>query len=274
MEIVFKDLSLIENKKSSNEKKYFDNVNLEIKSSSIVGFAIEDIEIISKLLNVIKRPSKGELKLDGLAIKRTSHINNINMLRKKIGVVNNKNKFLCKTVKEEIETVMKNYEFKTKKNKQHIVDSLKIVGLSEEYLDRNPNELSYTEKKKVSLACVLSYKPEVIIIEEFYKGLISREREYFKKLFLKLKNNFNKTIIVVGNDLTFMFKLVDDLYVINKGKIVVSGKQDVFYNNDLYKYLEMPKIVEFTKYSQNEGHEILEYTDIKELIKELYRNVK
>lgn len=274
MEIVFKDLSLIENKKSSNEKKYFDNVNLEIKSSSIVGFAIEDTEIISKLLNVIKRPSKGELKLDGLAIKRTSHINNINMLRKKIGVVNNKNKFLCKTVKEEIETVMKNYEFKTKKNKQHIVDSLKIVGLSEEYLDRNPNELSYTEKKKVSLACVLSYKPEVIIIEEFYKGLISREREYFKKLFLKLKNNFNKTIIVVGNDLTFMFKLVDNLYVINKGKIVVSGKQDVFYNNDLYKYLEMPKIVEFTKYSQNEGHEILEYTDIKELIKELYRNVK
>ena len=37
---------------------------------------------------------------------------------------------------------------------------------------------------------------------------------------------------------------------------------------------EMPKIIEFTKYAQECGHSILEYTDIKELIKELYRNVK
>ena len=38
------------------------------------------------------------------------------------------------------------------------------------------------------------------------------------------------------------------------------------------KYVEMPKIVEFTKYAQECGHNILEYTDIKELLKELYRN--
>ena len=36
----------------------------------------------------------------------------------------------------------------------------------------------------------------------------------------------------------------------------------------------MPKIVELTKYAQECGHNILEYTDIKELIKELYRNVQ
>ena len=36
----------------------------------------------------------------------------------------------------------------------------------------------------------------------------------------------------------------------------------------------MPKIVEFTKYVQEQGHNILEYVDIKELIKEIYRNVK
>ena len=35
----------------------------------------------------------------------------------------------------------------------------------------------------------------------------------------------------------------------------------------------MPKIVEFTKYAQEQGHSILEYTDLKELIKELYRKV-
>ena len=74
--------------------------------------------------------------------------------------------------------------------------------------------------------------------------------------------------------LTFMFELVDKLYVINKGKLVLSGGKEIYYDNKLYKYVEMPKIIEFTKYAQESGHSILEYTDIKELIKELYRNVK
>jgi len=71
-----------------------------------------------------------------------------------------------------------------------------------------------------------------------------------------------------------MFDLVDKIHVINNGKLVISGGKEIFYDNDLYKYVEMPKIVEFTKYTQDCGHNILEYTDIKELIKELYRNVK
>ena len=238
MEIVFNKLSLIENKSTNKEIKYLDNVSLTINEGSIVGISGDNISVISNLLMVTK------------------------------------NNFVTKSVKEEIKLVMKNYEYKTKNENQHIVDSLKIAGLSEDYLDRNPNELSMTEKKKFNLACLLSYNPEVIILEDFYKGLIYREREYYKKLFLKLKNNFKKTIIILGNDLTFMFNLVDNLYVINKGKVVIRGDKDVFYKDELYSYLEMPKIVEFTKYAQSKDHKILEYTDLKELIKELYRNVK
>ena len=79
---------------------------------------------------------------------------------------------------------------------------------------------------------------------------------------------------MITKDLTAMFDLVDKMHVINKGKLVISGGKEIFYDNKLYKYVEMPKIVEFTKYAQDCGHNILEYTDIKELIKELYRNVQ
>lgn len=275
MEIIFNKLSYIENKKSSSEKKYLEDINLVINQGSIVGFLNEDLSIIGKLIMAIKRPTSGEIKIDNVVIKRTSHINNVNELRKKVGFVyTSNNEFIGKTVKEEIKLTMKNYEYKASNITKHIVDSLKIVGLSEDYLDRNPNTLSYTEKKKVSLACAMSYNPSVLVLEDFEKGLIFREREYFKKLFLKLKNKFNKTVILIGNDLTFMFELVDKLYVINKGKLVISGGKEIYYDNKLYKYVEMPKIVEFTKYAQECGYNILEYTDIKELIKELYRNVK
>ncbi len=275
MEIIFNQLSYIENKKTSSEKKYFDEANFVINSSSIVGIKMDYSDIIGELLMVLKRPTKGEIKLDNIIIKRTTHINNVNELRKRIGIVPFENNvYLKKTVKDEIKNAMTNYGYKTRNIVKHIVDSLTIVGLDDSYLDRDPNTLSFVEKKKVNFALIVSYNPEVLVIESFDKGLTFREREYFRKLFLKLKNKYNKTIILVNSELPFMFDVVDKLIVINKGKVVVSGEKDIFYEDKLYKYVEVPKIVEFIKYVNNEGHDILEYTDIKELIKGLYRDVK
>ena len=275
MEIVFNKLCYVENPKSSSEKKYLEDINLVIKQGSIVGFLNDDLSIIGKLIMAIKRPTKGELRIDDMIIKRTSHVTNVNELRKKVGFVyTSSDEFIGKTVKEEIKQTMKNFGYKASNVTKHVVDSLKIVGISEDYLDRDPNTLSYTEKKKLKLASAMSYNPSVLVLEDFDKGLLFKEREYFRKLFLKLKNKFNKTIILITKDLTAMFDLVDKMHVINKGKLVISGGKEIFYDNKLYKYVEMPKIVEFTKYAQECGHNILEYTDIKELIKELYRNVQ
>ena len=275
MEIIFNQLSYIENKKTSSEKRYFDEVNMIINSSSIVGIKMDYSDIIGELLMIIKRPTKGEIKIGDIIVKRTTHVNNINVLRRKIGIVPFENNvYLKKTVKDEIKNAMSNYGYKTKNITKHISDSLMIVGLDDSYLSRDPNTLSYVEKKKVNLALAMSYNPEVLVIESFDKGLTYREREYFRKLFLKLKNEYNKTVILVNSELPFMFDVVDKLFVINRGKLVFSGDKDIFYEDKLYKYVEMPKIVEFIKYANLSGHNILEYTDIKELIKGLYRDVK
>lgn len=275
MEIIFNKLCYIQNKNTSSERKYFEDVDLKIDSGSIVGFIHEDLSILGYMLMGIKRPSKGELVIGDVKIKRNTHISNINMLRRQIGFVyDNKMKYNCDTVKDEIKEHMKNFGYKTKNVTKHIVDSLRLVGFDETYLTRDPKTLSFTEQKKLQLASIMSYNPEVIVLENFERGLISREREYFRKLFLKLKNKFNKTIILIGTDLTFMFDIVDKVHVINNGKLVLSDDKDIFYNDKLYKYVEMPQIVSFTKYAKDEGHNILEYTDLKELIKELYRNVK
>lgn len=276
MEIVFNNLNYIENKNSSLEKKYLEDVNLIINSGDIVAFIGENLQIIGDLVMAIKRPSKGEIKLDSLVIKRTSHIDNVLELRKKIGFVSASNidNYSSDTVKNLLKKTMKNYEYKPSNMAKHLADSLKIVGLDDSYLNKKVNTLSFTELKKVKLACVLCYNPEVLILENFTSCMIFRDKEYFRKLFLKLKNKLKKTIILISSDLPFLFDIVDKVYVINKGKLSFSGDKDIFYEDKLYKYIEMPEIIAFTKYVQQEGHMLSEYTDIKELIKEIYRNVK
>ena len=272
MEIIFNNLSFFSNKKTSYQKKVLDNVNLIIKSGTIAGFLNEDLSIIGELLTLIKRPSSGELKLGNIVIKRTSHINNVQLLKKKIGFVYTKNfLFKCDTVKEEIKSVMKQYNFKTSNVSKHISDSLSIVLLNDKYLERNPNTLSYTEKKKLLLAMVLSYNPEILILDNFFSGMIAKDIKYFKNLFIKLKNKYGKSIILLTNSVEDLFDVIDNVYVISNGELKILLDKNEFYTDDVYKYTHMPNIIEFTKYAQSEGHRILNYTDNKELLKELYR---
>lgn len=274
MEIIFNKLSYSE-KKSSRDFSYLSSVDMVLDEGKIYSIIGEKLNVIGNLLMVIKRPSSGELIMDGVKIKRTSHINNINELRKKIGFVSlRNNKFVKKTVKEEIKEYMNNYKYKSSNSLKHISDSLKMVGLNETYLDEDPKNLSLTLQKRLLLACILSYNPDVIVLDAFSKGFNYREKEYFKKLFMKLKTKFNKTIIILEDKLEFGFNLVDKVYVINKGKLVIGDTKEIFYEDELYDYVEMPKIIDFTKYCHSKGHNINNYTDFKELIKELYRNVR
>ena len=275
MEIIFNKLTYIENKRSAREIVYLNDVSLVIEQGSIVGFLGDRLDIIGRLLLLLKRPSSGEIRLNNSIIKRSSHVDNANAIRRNIGFVySNYNKlFLEVSVLKEISNIMNNYNYKTDNVVKHVVQSLRIVGLDESFLDRDPNELSRVEKKKVELASVISYNPEVLVLDNFDIGLSYREKEYFRKLFLKLKNKYNKTIILISNNAEFLFDIVDDVHLIYKGKLILSEGKDIFYNSNLYKYVNIPKIIEFTKYVEMNGYDIKKCTDIKELIKELYRNV-
>ncbi len=87
MEIIFNKLTYIENRKSAREIKYLEDINLIINQGSIVGFVGDNLGIIGKLLLLLRRPSSGEIRINNTIIKRSSHVDNINLLRKDIGFV-------------------------------------------------------------------------------------------------------------------------------------------------------------------------------------------
>ena len=266
MEIKLENLSYIENK-----KKFLNNINIKIKEGSIVGFIGDNLFSLTNILTLNKRPSTGSIILDNIEIKRTNHIDDIKKYTNKIGFVPDLDEYSFTKNTVELELALKN---KIDDNNKHIIDSLKIVGLDLNALNKSPKELSYTEQKKILLAKIMCYNPDIIILENFSYGFNYRENEYFRKLFNKLKIKYHKTIIVLSDSAEPLMNFVDNFYVINNGNIVFEGDKKSFYKDKLYKYIEMPKIIEFTKYLQEKGHKIKEYTEITELIKEIYRYIK
>jgi len=57
-------------------------------------------------------------------------------------------------------------------------DSIRLVGLPDQFLNRRVLELSYGEKKLVALASVISFNPHILLLDEPFEGLskVARER--------------------------------------------------------------------------------------------------
>lgn len=185
--------------------------------------------------------------------------------------------FIFNNVREEISFGLKKYNYKIDMLDKRIEDSLKMVGLDNSYLDRNPFDLSSGEKCLLALGVVLALNPKLLIIDEPTLYLDNKNMEYLIKLIKKLKNNYHKTIIIFTSDIEFAIRLTDNYVILKNGKIYSSGtSKDLLNNIPRLKSsgIEIPRIIEFINVVNKKKNINLDMTfDIKELMKDIYRHV-
>ena len=152
---------------------------------------------------------------------------------------------------------------------KNMTQALKMVSLDESIMNKEINDLTLSEKFKLELATKL--QDNIIIIGNMANTLNYKDQEYIKKLLIKLNSDYNKKVIVIDNDIKVFFNLVKRIYVIQDKKILYETSN--FFDDGLYKYMNMPKIVEFIKYVNKDKKYLKETIDIYELIKDIYRSV-
>ena len=178
--------------------------------------------------------------------------------------------------KQKIVGIISNYKSQLKKSGKisdldikNIKKGLKIVGLNENILDKDISELSISEKWKIELLTKLQM--DTIIVGNLSSSLILRDRELTKKLLKKLSNNYNKKIVVIDSDVNSFINLAENIIVL-KDKNIVYETTD-FYDAELYKFVEKPKIIEFINYVNKKDKKLNNNLEIYELIKDIYRSV-
>lgn len=249
------------------------------KINALIGPSGSGKSTMIELINGLKLPTKGIVYVGKHKLRNNIRIVNANKLRFDIGVVfqNPEDQFFQKTVKKEIEFGMKYFGYKIEKINQRVEDSLKMVGLDNSYINRNPFELSGGEKRKVAIASVLAFNPEVIILDEPTNGLDTTSKESLIKLIKMLKEKYKKTIIVVSHDVDVMYRFVDNVIILSKGKILLQGnKYEVFKNIDMLtdNGVKVPRIVEFLhKVEQKTGKYLGDIDNVDDLTKEIVKNV-
>lgn len=152
---------------------------------------------------------------------------------------------------------------------KNILKAIVMVNLDNKVLDKRVSELSLSELVKVDLITKLD--KDIIVIGNLSKSLINKDIEYIKKLLLKLNKEYNKKIVIIDDDINVFMNIVKSIYVLKNKELIYST--DNFFDEELYNYVKMPKIVEFIKYVNKDNKRIDETLEIYELIKDIFRRL-
>lgn len=154
-------------------------------------------------------------------------------------------------------------------NSPKSLNALKLVMLDSNILEKKGSELSTAEIKKVALAKALIENKEIIVLDYFEKELNHKEKENYKRLFKKLANDTNKTILIYTNDITFLWDIADSIFFVDNEQVINTYEKRNYF--DLIELVDKPIISKFLNEIRKKGIKIEDYKDIKDLLKAVYR---
>lgn len=239
------------------------DINIKINSgiTGIIGSNGSGKSILLKLIANEILPQSGTIKLN----KEYGYIDCVNFKIKNITVYNY------------LRNILVNKEYRLDELDKRINDVLIMVGLVD-YQNYNINRLSKSEILRLSLASLLIYNPKVLIIDEPFIFLDDNNLKKIIHIFRLLKNRYKKTIIIATNKIDTLHKIVDNVYVLHNGKIVMQGdKYEVFTQvKQLKKYnLLSPNVIDFSNTVLEKKNIKIGYRDeINDLLKDIYRYIK
>ena len=255
--------------------KYNENeLSFTIKNKEINGILGKDYH---DLVNVIKlrKDYHGTVNVNGEKLTKEDNIKYI----KKIGIVPLELEYnsFCETVYDLMLYEIKRKNIRLKNSEKKIKDSLIIVGLEENYLERKLTTLSSSEKKIVQLAIALISNPEVIVIEDIFKYLDKNWEKKIIMLLQKIKEQYSKTIVLASDTSEEIYKYTTNLIIFKNDKILATGNTyEIMQRVDFLKKnrISIPKIVEFTYLAKKKKNIKIDYhKDVRDIIKDIYKHV-
>ncbi len=163
-----------------------------------------------------------------------------------------------------------------KNPKKKINDSLKIVGLDTTYLNRNINSLSSSEKILIILAISLLSNPDIIVLINLFKYLDKTKEKVLIMLLEKIKDQYNKTIVLINDDSEIMYKYTKYLIIKKNNLFIEDETNKLFQRVDfLHKNnIKVPEIIELTHLIKKKKKIKLEYhKDVRDILKDIYKHV-
>ena len=220
----------------------------------IIGMSGAGKSTLIRCMNLLERPTKGSIQMDGVELTTLSK-KELLKCRTKIGMIfQSFNLHMQRNVrrnasfgleliptkdylpngytKEEYEKLsyLKKRKLKKEDMNQTVDELLKIVDLTHK-ADAYPSQLSGGQRQRVAIARALATYPSVLLCDEATSALDSMTTEAILQLLQKINKERNITIVIITHEIDVVQKICNKVAVIDKSRIVEMGEtKDIFAN--------------------------------------------
>ncbi|HLF32718.1 MAG TPA: ATP-binding cassette domain-containing protein [Cyclobacteriaceae bacterium] len=171
-----------------------------------------------RILAGLLKPENGSITVNGVNWLDTSRKINLRPQRRSTGFVfQDYALFPNMTVGENIE-----YALENKSENGRVKDLIDLFELGD-LRDQKTGMLSGGQKQRVALARTLVRKPDLLLLDEPLSALDHSMRTRLQDYILRVHREFKLTTILVSHDVGEIFRLSDQVLVMEKGKITGEG---------------------------------------------------
>lgn len=131
--------------------------------------------------------------------------------------------------------------------RSQVLDLLKIVGLSEDHMNRFAHEFSGGQRQRIGVARALALSPKFIVLDEPTSSLDVSVQAQTLNMIRKLQHDLGLTYLFISHNLSVIKHMSDRIAVMYLGKIVeLSSKQELFkrqlhpYTQALFQAIPIP----------------------------------
>ena len=258
MSIKFENVSYIYSPGTPFEKKALNQVSFDLtekKFVAIVGHTGSGKSTLMQHFNALLKPSAGQIEIAGYKITPETSNKGLKPLRKKVSLSFQfpESQLFETTVVNDIAYGPKNFGFSEAESNKLAKEWLSRVGLPKDIADRSPFELSGGQMRKVALAGVMAYEPEILCLDEPAAGLDPSAHREMMKLFKEYQKS-GKTVILVTHNMDDVAEYADEVLVMEHGNLLKhTTPRELFSDpNWLVEHsLNLPKSAEFANKLKN-----------------------
>ncbi len=230
------------------------NINLSITEGSytaFIGHTGSGKSTIMQLLNGLNVPTKGCVLVDDVKITADSKNKEIKSVRKKVGLVFQfpESQLFEEAVLKDVAFGPQNFGVSKEEAEDIARDKLAMVGIGQEFFDKNPFELSGGQMRRVAIAGILAMEPDILVLDEPTAGLDPKGRRELMTLFKTLHQN-GMTIVLVTHLMDDVANYADHVNILEGGHLVRSGHPKTIFQDVAFmksKQLGVPKITQFAQ---------------------------
>ena len=219
--------------KSFDDLMVLENIDLQINDGEIyglVGRSGAGKSTLLRCINGLETYTEGSIKVDNTEVKDLS-VKEMRDFRKNVSMIFQHFPMLSrKTVYENIAFPRRCWKYDKKVIDQRVHELAELVGISDK-LKQRPGQLSGGQKQRVAIARALSMEPKILLSDEATSALDPVTTRSILKLLRDINEKLGITIIVVTHQMSVIKDICEKVTLLDKGKLVVSGKVDEMFLN-------------------------------------------